>query len=184
MNRQEFIELLIEQRDWSNSPYCDRILDIKNGAECTNPSAIIDHLKSMPFRKNEDPVTEIGIYRNSAGDVYKVNCSKNTGRLYAIILYRNSDGTYSWNYEQTPKGAIHKLHSADKLVMSLEEAREFGATFNYCGICGRELNNPISVKLGIGPVCGNREYGEEFKLIEKEARILIEKETGNSAVPF
>ena len=56
MNRQEFIELLIEQRDWSNSPYCDRILDIKNGAECTNPSAIIDHLKSMPFRKNNDPI--------------------------------------------------------------------------------------------------------------------------------
>lgn len=184
MNRQEFIELLIDQRDWSNSPYCDRILDIKNGAECTNPSAIIDHLKSMPFRGNPDPVKEIGIYRNSAGEIYKVNLSKNTNRLYAIILYKNGDGTYSWEYDQTPKGAIHKLHSADKLVMSLEEAREFGAMYNYCGICGRILNNSISVKLGIGPVCGNREYGEEFKILEKEVKVLLEKETGKDVNPF
>lgn len=179
MNRQEYIELLITKKDWSNSPYADRIRAIENGAECKNPSAMIDHLKSMPwkpFPKNEDPVTEIGIYRNSAGDVFKVNCSKNTGKLYAVILWQMPNGIWEWDWDNTPKGAIYKLHSADKWQMTIQEAKAFGLKYTMCGICGRKLHNAISKKLLIGPVCGEREFGDEFKAMHRNAKAELAAE--------
>lgn len=191
MNRTEYIELLCNSKDWENSIMANRIRDIINGAECKDQSKLIDYLKSLPKKQNSDPVTEIGIYRNDLG-IFKVNLSKNTGNLYAIMLVSNGfdcggcdngefcgancKETYSWDYEQTPWNSIDKLHSADKLNLSLSEMQEFGAMYNYCGICGRPLSNDISVKLGIGPVCGNREYGAEFKILEKDARKLLKAE--------
>lgn len=198
MNRTEYIELLCDKKDWQNSVMAARIQEIVNGAECKNQSKLIDYLKALPYKQelNSDPVTEIGIYRNELG-IFKVNLSKNSGNLYAIKLVSNGfdcggcdngefcgancKETYSWNYDETPKGAIYKLHSADKLNLSLDEMREFGAAYNYCGICGKPLSNEISVKLGIGPVCGNREYGMEFKILEKDARKLLKAEKATNS---
>lgn len=36
---------------------------------------------------------------------------------------------------------------------------EFGKKFGTCCMCGRELTNPESVALGIGPVCREKAFG-------------------------
>ncbi len=36
----------------------------------------------------------------------------------------------------------------------------YGKEFGQCAICGRELSDPKSVELGIGPICSNK-YGWE-----------------------
>jgi hypothetical protein len=49
---------------------------------------------------------------------------------------------------------VYKLTSADR--MTLEDAKEFGALYGTCCVCGRLLTNEVSIEAGIGPVCGKR----------------------------
>jgi hypothetical protein len=57
--------------------------------------------------------------------------------------------------------------------MSMDEARQFGALYSHCCICGEHLENELSVALGIGPVCGGREFGGTFKVMVKTERKRI-----------
>lgn len=68
------------------------------------------------------------------------------------------------------KGAAYRFVTADdRYEPTLEEALAFGPTYGRCGLCGRNLNDELSVKLGIGPVCGGREFGQRFKIMKKIA---------------
>ena len=60
-----------------------------------------------------------------------------------------------------------------EMRMTLDEAREFGALYGSCMICGRTLTNELSIHLGIGPVCGSREFGGEFEFLIEKARLEI-----------
>lgn len=54
--------------------------------------------------------------------------------------------------------------------MTLEEAREFGAVYGICCRCAATLTDELSIALGIGPVCGKREFGESFKVLLSSTR--------------
>ena len=72
-----------------------------------------------------------------AGDVFKVNCSKEYRKaLCVVILGKCQNGIWEWDWGQF-KGAIYKLHSADKWQMTIQEAKAFGLKYTMCGICGR-----------------------------------------------
>lgn len=86
-----------------------------------------------------------GMY-SADGDVFKVQRSKESGRLYAKVL---QDGSF----EYAP-GAMRKLTVADR--MSLDEAKAYGRRTGVCCVCGRQLTNPVSVAEGIGPICSGR----------------------------
>lgn len=49
-------------------------------------------------------------------------------------------------------------------------AQRYGREIGSCYRCGRRLTNRISRHLGIGPICGNRDFGSEFKDLENKAR--------------
>lgn len=51
----------------------------------------------------------------------------------------------------------------------------FGHELRVCGNCGRTLTNRISRELGIGPVCGGRILGDEFKPLRKAAMTKLEE---------
>ena len=55
---------------------------------------------------------------------------------------------------KTPKTAILQLIVFASLKMEFMQA--YGREFGVCFICGRELENEESVKLGIGPICRER----------------------------
>ena len=53
------------------------------------------------------------------------------------------------------------------MKLTLQEAADFGHIYGSCCICSRELTDELSIALGIGPVCGKREFGGEFTTIMK-----------------
>lgn len=106
-------------------------------------------------RTDVPAVTEPGAYRNAAGEIFRVQASRETGNLYAKRLDQTA-GTFDY-----VKGAIYTL-SAD-MRMTLAEAMEFGKEsarlakeekrpHGWC-IFGHKLTKPESIAKGIGPVC-------------------------------
>lgn len=57
--------------------------------------------------------------------------------------------------------------------LTLEEAKKFGALYGTCCICGRTLTNELSIHIGIGPVCGRRQFGGEFEFQIAQAKIEL-----------
>lgn len=112
----------------------------------------------------QTPVTlEAGMYRMGE-TIYKVQLAVHgSGNPYAKRLVqievtvdpsRVLDVTEKvWKFEYAP-GAIRDLRPEHR--MTLEEAKEFGALYGTCCVCGRTLTNETSIEAGIGPVCGGR----------------------------
>ena len=67
---------------------------------------------------------------------------------------------------------LYSLKPAMRLTM--EEAKQFGALYGTCCICGRMLTNELSIHLGIGPVCGSREFGGDFEFMVDDAKDYID----------
>jgi hypothetical protein len=97
------------------------------------------------------PVTEAGMYK--LGDtIFKVQVAVHgSGHLYAKELERDLNGAWKFNYAP---GAIRRLTTKDRLT--LEQAKEFGALYGTCCVCGRTLTNEDSIKEGIGPICSGK----------------------------
>lgn len=124
-----------------------------------------------PVAKAERVELEDGMYMVD-GTVYKVQHSLNSSRQYAKVadITDLGDGNFEVSFAYAP-GAIAKISPEHK--MSYEQAKEFGALYGTCCCCGRTLSNELSIALGIGPVCGEREFGGEFKIIIKEAKLEL-----------
>lgn len=91
---------------------------------------------------------EDGMYRFD-GRIFKVqHAVHGSGRQYAKELVQFDDD--SWGFE-IARGMVYKLRPEHK--MTLEEAREFGALYGTCCVCGRTLTNEESIEIGIGPIC-------------------------------
>jgi hypothetical protein len=111
-----------------------------------------------PARKSGE--LEAGMYRKD-GKIYKVQVAVHGSRKpYAkeLVFVEHHDmgdsglkGVWEFVYA---KGMVYKLTSADR--MTLEDAKEFGALYGTCCVCGRLLTNEVSIEAGIGPVCGKR----------------------------
>lgn len=133
-------------------------------------SAVIDVLKDAPHRAQAAKPSETpseapeGMHR-IADRIYKVQRSQESGRVYAKELVKVSEpatfagvrvtGEYTHKFEfQYAAGAVRRLSEAT--LMTLEEAKEFGALYGTCCVCGRTLTNEESIEAGIGPVCAGR----------------------------
>jgi hypothetical protein len=65
------------------------------------------------------------------------------GFLVARTIVNNKKGEY------LGKAGLSGL--GEKLT--LEEIKEFGRETGHCMICSKELTDPVSIEMGIGPVC-------------------------------
>ena len=107
------------------------------------------------------PVTEAGLYI-ADGTVYKVQISRSSGKAYAKKLVINVEtGRGSFDFEA---GAMRFLRAEH--AITAESARAFGLATGFCARCGDRLEDPVSVALGLGPVCGPKLMG---KAAHKEA---------------
>lgn len=122
-------------------------------------SELIDLLQGMDDKPQEQPTAdapaksdelEDGMYRVD-GVIYKVqHAVHGSGRQYAKELV--GEGA-DWSFEYAA-GAIRKLRPEHR--MTLEEAKEFGALYGTCCVCGRTLTKESSIAEGIGPVCSGK----------------------------
>lgn len=100
--------------------------------------------KSLRPARREVQVTDLGMYRTSDKEIYRVHQARGSGNLYAKHLLVGG----GFEYEA---GAIYKLAPSDK--MTLEEAKAYGVETGQCCVCGAFLTDENSVAEGIGPVC-------------------------------
>lgn len=70
-------------------------------------------------------------------------------------------------------GGPGQLGIREDMKLSHEDAKAFGVLYGMCVNCGRLLTNEVSIHLGIGPVCGGRQFGGEFKFMIKEAELAV-----------
>jgi hypothetical protein len=141
-------------------------------------------------------VTEAGMYKHN-DTIYKVQMAVHgSGKLYAKKLIVEDAGhdvqegccgevingkcvrcgfafgkQYKARFDYAP-GAM-KMLSADERL-SMEDAMAFGRLYGSCCVCGRTLTNELSIHLGIGPVCGGREFGGDFEFMLKQAKEEVE----------
>ncbi len=93
---------------------------------------------------------EPGKYIDPAtGNVYSVVKSAN-GNLYAKVLQTSGKkGTFVY--------APGAMKGASKwLMLTLEDAAQFGKKTGVCCMCGRGLTVTASIEAGIGPICAGK----------------------------
>jgi hypothetical protein len=96
-----------------------------------------------------------GMHRLADGTIYKVQIAHHgSGRPYAKRLVVHGAGEATFEYAQ---GAVRQLSTAT--LMTLEEAKEFGALYGVCCRCAATLTDEGSIAAGIGPVCASKGWG-------------------------
>jgi hypothetical protein len=106
-----------------------------------------------------------GMYRLDE-TIYKVQVAVHgSGHPYAKRLVVDSELVHSgddgdvyahhvrFEYE---RGAIRELRPEHR--MTLDEAKEFGALYGTCCVCGRTLTDEQSIENGIGPICAGKYF--------------------------
>ena len=136
----------------------------------------VDSTKPETPKAAEEFADEDGVYY--VGDtVFKLKCS-GKGKRWAHKLIVTGDATKGghvvakFKYAGTAK--MNGIKPEHKLTY--EKAQEFGKLYGICCCCGRLLTNELSVYLGIGPICGGREFGGEFKFVIEKAKLVIGQE--------
>lgn len=70
-------------------------------------------------------------------------------------------------------GAPQSLGIREDMRLTDADAKVFGALYGMCSNCGRLLTNEVSINLGIGPKCGKRQFGGEFKFMINTAKLAV-----------
>lgn len=125
-------------------------------------SGLIERLLAMPKAAPEEkassivpPVVKAPEGMHKVGDeIFKVQKAVHgSGHLYAKRLVAGEGYGSKARFEYAP-GAL-KVLSVDTL-MTLEEAKAWGALYGTCCVCGRTLTDEGSIEAGIGPVCAKK----------------------------
>jgi hypothetical protein len=167
---KEYHESVAEVRDCSSRP---GMLGARMGEAGTDVRADLDEIRSRssePSPEIAEPKPEVNLEgMHKVGDViYKVQRAVHgSGHPYAkqLVLTEPDCGgcangepcgagcTWTATFEYA-RGAIRLLSEQTK--MTLEEAKEFGALYGTCCVCGRTLTKEESIEAGIGPVCAQK----------------------------
>lgn len=158
---------------------------VSDQAAQSDVSKFIDQLKkqprktlpgtNIPVQTRATNALEDGVYQlppnaggsPDGGTIYKVYHTVHGANVQVakeLVPHQNTDGIIdSWEFQYRGRAPLHYIKPEHKL--SLDEAREFGELYGVCCCCGRTLTNELSIALGIGPICGDREFGGEFTII-------------------
>jgi hypothetical protein len=138
---------------------------------------IVNGLKECPKEVHKPAGSDLedGIYRKADGTIYRIyyNLAKTHLLAKKLLIVSKGDkergipAKVKWTYAGAA-GRFVKLHEK----MEYEDAKEFGALYGIC-IFGHPLNDPVSIHLGIGPVCGGRQFGEEFVFMVEQAKLEL-----------
>ena len=125
----------------------------RNGVLSEKQLDAVERNMNRPARVVQaNPVTELGMYRNADGVMFRVKRSRQSGNLYAMrfvpeALVKSERFVFE-------RGGIFRLDAT--MRMTVEQAQLVGVQFGICCVCGAELTATESVANGIGPVCARR----------------------------
>lgn len=89
---------------------------------------------------------------------YKVWVSRDKKRLNMYVEHGPDQSDL--RYQKTILTILNKIKTAGIRQCAIRYGMEIG----HCSNCGLRLTNRISRELGIGPVCGGRMFGDDFKI--------------------
>lgn len=155
-------------------------------------------MREATARRVTPPPLEDGMYRNpDKGTIYKLYHTVHGANVQVakelIVVDPGERATplsYSEGKTATPnehwvrkptvrfdyRGRKPLYSLTPEMRLTIEEAKQFGSLYGTCCICGRMLTNELSIHLGIGPVCGRREFGGDFEFMVDDARDFIDAE--------
>jgi len=139
-----FLNTLASEREYDLSERNPAGLTVREASE------LIEFLLAMPKPASRVSFVELelGMYRLANGDIYRVQRSRESGRLYAKKLdWANNTFVFE-------SGAMRLLTADDR--MTLADAKAWGVETGICCVCSAFLTDPKSVEAGIGPVCARR----------------------------
>lgn len=157
----DYLQSLMAQRDVDRAmdvAFIDDAIATHTLAKSAASEYIQDALR-CPLRALRNPnvvidahIQQDGMYRTPSGEIYKVQRAVHgTGRLYAKHLVVDGFGKAHFEYAA---GIVYKLRAEHRMTM--EQAKEFGALYGTCCVCGRTLTLEASIEAGIGPVCAGK----------------------------
>jgi len=139
-----FLRTLADERGYDLSRHDLSTITVREASET------IEHLLARPRVTAVTFVAELelGMYRLANGDIYRVQRSRESGRLYAKKL------DWANNRFEFSSGAMRLITADDR--MTLADAKAWGVETGVCCVCSAFLTDPKSVEAGIGPVCASR----------------------------
>jgi|GEM_PF-5373008 len=149
--QQVLINKLLGEKETTGTAY-EGWVPNWSAATTKTASVVIDYLLTLPHKT--EPVTtaehEAGVYTDGTNFI-RVYLGQQSGKMLAKTIMM-----YEAGVECTYAGLADRVVTSNFRRMSLEEIGSLGRTFDHCVLCGRRLDNPESVDLGIGPVCAKR----------------------------
>jgi phosphoglycolate phosphatase-like HAD superfamily hydrolase len=100
---------------------------------------------------------------------YKVWVSRDGARLNLYVEHGPDESDL--RMQKTVLAILNKIKKAGIRECAIRYGMEIGS----CSNCGARLTNRISRELGIGPVCGGRMFGDDFKLEVKAVKADLTK---------
>jgi hypothetical protein len=114
-------------------------------------------------------ITEDGIYHDGT-TYFRVYWNLERTRLLCkelVIVQPGKPAKVKWVYK-----GMAKYYVKPGQKVPYEQAKEFGALYGIC-IYGHPLNDPVSIALGIGPICGERQFGGDFVFMVDQAKASL-----------
>lgn len=146
------VEAAESVRSWLNEA---READLLN---TRTASRAIEHLMAIPKGSpSTQPVTlEDGIYRAADGQIVKVYHTvhgRNVQVGKRLSVHDNHDGTYTGQFVYVGKSLLIGL--TPEMMLTHEQAAEFGKIYGFCVRCGLDLTLEESVAVGYGRTCAS-----------------------------
>lgn len=159
-----------DQKKWID----DNIDTLTPGREGT-ASKCITRLLALPDAKK--PTTQDGTYVPAGR--YAVDSDEGELRFYHVWRHKQNDAAMHLYLLHGPDSTRIMGKAMQTILQKIvnagveEAAIRYGRELKHCSQCGRRLTNRISRELGIGPICGGRMFGDDFKPKVSAARQAI-----------
>jgi hypothetical protein len=152
-NQVDYVMDLLARKQWPD------VLNRENveAMPRAQVSKLINALKSADDRREDRAEPAAGVYRVDGEYHVRVYHGQRSGRMLAkrinIGAVKDASGFLPVSYDYIGTAVKVRSKSHTFVAMSMEEVGSLGVSTNHCMICGRRLDDPVSVDRGIGPVC-------------------------------
>jgi Family of unknown function (DUF6011) len=123
--------------------------------------AIENDVKKPIYRAESIELSRAPASGRNAGSIYVKRNGEYAGKI--------TDGKYHATYG-APADTIDRLMAV--AADPLKESMAYGRKFGNCGLCGRDLVDPVSIRSGVGPIC-SRKWNLDH--LRDEARQTLEE---------
>ena len=166
LNQVKFIGRLFDEKqlDDEATARLDKVLQHSNELQMEQAGKIIDWLLLQPDKQGMTitglDLSSMDEGRYAVGDVLFLVQAPKAGKWDGWVFVKNgSEYTDEKFGSQKPGRGYYGSHE-DLLSVVLDDPlaamQHYGKLTDHCAVCGRKLEDDLSVERGIGPVCWER----------------------------